>query len=489
MIRLKPFLFTAILALLFLLWPLGFESGEAHSSPWTGFIASLHPLILHLPIGIVFAIGVAELSIGLRKKGPWETLNLLWSLSAFTASLSFATGYFLGEAGGYEASILNNHLWAAGVFTALCWVSRGLVRKQCSKLIRFALLATTAIAMIVAGHYGGIMVHGDPLAAAPWKEKAAAIDILPPLGDEFDAYADLVQPLLAAKCQQCHGPEKKKGKFRLDTYERLMAGGTDLAIEAGDSEFSLLIEMIELPLDDEEHMPPEDEVQLNEAERALLKWWIDAGAQESHRFTKTDAPAVIEPFLVPEYRLLPDPALLARQAAAETQRLAAAQALRQTRAELVTTLPESLRGHFSFSSQTSSELSFRPAGSPNAFTDELLIEAKAALAECSRIDFSSTSISPEAFSQLKLSKHLQRISLRSTAIDASALAMLANASSLESLNLFSIKLADSDIEQLPALPNLKRLYVGNTKLTDDGFDVLRSKYPSCNVIGNLKFEQ
>src|ERR1041385_6865577 len=34
-----------------------------------------------------------------------------------------------------------------------------------------------------------------------------------------------VAPILAKKCVACHGPEKAKGHFRLDSFDRLMTGG------------------------------------------------------------------------------------------------------------------------------------------------------------------------------------------------------------------------------------------------------------------------
>ena len=51
------------------------------------------------------------------------------------------------------------------------------------------------------------------------------------------------------------------------------------AIKPGNSaESSILIRMA-LPLDDEEHMPPEGKPQIEADEIAIIKWWIDAGAK------------------------------------------------------------------------------------------------------------------------------------------------------------------------------------------------------------------
>src|SRR5438874_198126 len=38
-----------------------------------------------------------------------------------------------------------------------------------------------------------------------------------------------VAPILLAQCQKCHGPEKSKSKFRLDTFQRLGQPGESRA--------------------------------------------------------------------------------------------------------------------------------------------------------------------------------------------------------------------------------------------------------------------
>src|SRR5262245_4803550 len=60
-----------------------------------------------------------------------------------------------------------------------------------------------------------------------------------------DQFEKKVRPLLAAKCWQCHGPEKQKGGLRLDTAAGLAKGG-DLGpvIVRGDPDKSLLVQAV-----------------------------------------------------------------------------------------------------------------------------------------------------------------------------------------------------------------------------------------------------
>lgn len=301
-----------LLAALFAFAPLLFEAGEKASSPWTPFIASLHPLFLHLPIGILAALVCVELACLFKKNFDLQIRNLLWLLLAITASLSFATGYLLGEEGGYEKELLNRHLWAAGIFTSICWSTLAINTLHKNPLVRLIALGALSVSLILASHPGGTMVHGDPFKNPPWKKDTKSLSpennygLLPSVPDPFNPYTDIIHPIIEAKCVACHGPDKKKGKLRVDTYEALMRGGDfGPCIEPGDSFNSLFIELIELPIDDEEHMPPEDEPQLTQLEIDALKWWIDEQARADRSLRKAEAPDVLKPFLADGYRLLP----------------------------------------------------------------------------------------------------------------------------------------------------------------------------------------
>lgn len=85
-----------------------------------------------------------------------------------------------------------------------------------------------------------------------------------------------VLPVLKSRCFACHGPLRQRGNLRLDSRPAmLIGGGRGAAIVPGDAEASLLVAAIRR--EDELEMPPPRA--LEEAERALLESWIDAGAE------------------------------------------------------------------------------------------------------------------------------------------------------------------------------------------------------------------
>jgi hypothetical protein len=95
-------------------------------------------------------------------------------------------------------------------------------------------------------------------------------------------YARDIQPILAATCFTCHGPDEKtrKAGLRLDVAEvatRTLKSG-NRAVVPGDSKASELIARIFSTESD--RMPPKSShKQLKERDRQLLKRWIDEGAE------------------------------------------------------------------------------------------------------------------------------------------------------------------------------------------------------------------
>ena len=115
----------------------------------------------------------------------------------------------------------------------------------------------------------------------------AKIDVskLPlPVARKVDFTAD-VYPILKESCISCHGPEKQKGKYRMDTKEGAFKVTEDHgpAIQPGKSEASAIIHMV-CGLIDEMLMPPPSDKpgqseKLTAVQVGILRAWIDQGAE------------------------------------------------------------------------------------------------------------------------------------------------------------------------------------------------------------------
>src|ERR1035438_7150468 len=70
----------------------------------------------------------------------------------------------------------------------------------------------------------------------------------------------------------------------MESYETLLKGGKNgPVLIAGKALDSPMIHRLLLPLNDDDHMPPDGEPQPILAEIAALQWWIERGAPHSAR--------------------------------------------------------------------------------------------------------------------------------------------------------------------------------------------------------------
>jgi len=123
---------------------------------------------------------------------------------------------------------------------------------------------------------------------------AAAVTVLAASPLVFCAEAPVdfqtqVQPLLKEKCYSCHGPDVQQSGLRLDKRQNAMRGGDyGPVIIPGKSAESKLIRRV-VDGDGAMQMPPTGA--LSSGEIALLRTWIDQGAEFRTDVTKEDAPS------------------------------------------------------------------------------------------------------------------------------------------------------------------------------------------------------
>ena len=241
------------------------------------FIGKFHPLFVHLPIGFLVLLGIFEmLSIRSPKQHLTESSRVVLVLTFPITVTSIITGWLLANGGDYEGSNVFWHRWlgsalgiATGLLLGLHWM--GLFRWY-----RWGLIVTLAL-LATASHLGGSLTHGSdflswPAASLSRKKPAADLSTQP-------IHAAAIQPIFDKYCVSCHGPEKSKGGLRMDTMEHLKKGGDSGSLfDPPGAVESLLGKRLALPLEDEEHMPPEGKPQLSTNQLAVIHWWLQSGA-------------------------------------------------------------------------------------------------------------------------------------------------------------------------------------------------------------------
>ena len=94
---------------------------------------------------------------------------------------------------------------------------------------------------------------------------------------DLDGFRKAVGPVLKRACVSCHGPDKQKGKLRVDTLDPDLLNGADL---------SWWLEVFGVIGNGE--MPPEDaEVHLQDADRAVVVDWLSREIQQASRVARS----------------------------------------------------------------------------------------------------------------------------------------------------------------------------------------------------------
>jgi len=269
------------------------------------FIGRLHPLLVHLPIGILLLVIFFEWLPSKKKyRSLKRSINTILSIGAVTAILSCLTGYFLSINGEYDEEAVSWHQWsgiALALFTiTYTWIRRGKIFKPLHKF--FSLLVLMFV--IITGHLGGSLTHGEDFLTAGLST-GPSVDISNVNLQEAMFYDDLVKPILEDKCYQCHGSSRQKGKLRLDEPQHILKGGKNgVVLVAGKPDESEMIDRMLLPVNDEDHMPPREKKQLNEKEIEILKNWIAAGADFKKTLKETGHLASVEKIMSSEKKII-----------------------------------------------------------------------------------------------------------------------------------------------------------------------------------------
>ena len=267
--------FNCLLAILVI-----FES-RVSAPGWLTGGGRMHPLVLHLPIGLWAAVLVLY---GLRRRFPEyrSLLGIFLKVTALFTALTALSGMFLVLGGGYEE--VGKHQYAGVALSFLLWLTVIFFDKIPSRLLPVP-LAVISAAVVATGHLGGVITHGEDFLRFAPEKASAPVD---------DVYRALVVPILQEKCGSCHNESKAKGELNLASVGHMLKGGeSGPALVAGNALESHLMQRIFLPLEDEEHMPPRKKKQLTEAEIEILTAWINAGAPENLSFSALDPESLL----------------------------------------------------------------------------------------------------------------------------------------------------------------------------------------------------
>ena len=459
------------------------------------FFGRFHPVLVHLPIGLIVLLGALEsLALFPRFKNANSSAGYILALAVPLAGLTAYCGWLLSRDGGYNPHLLEWHKWA-GISTAVACALTGLLYALRLRRTYRVCLFSTLLLLVVASDFGGSLTHGSgyltryaPKEIRRWLSFKIHFSITRvPLGDDAHpakarvpatktatagakpdvsarrtnaatqgpvVFANVIGPIFKANCVTCHGPDKSKGKLRLDSFAAALKGGDGgPEIVPGKPERSELMRRVWLPIDDDDHMPPDGKPQPTAEDLALLQWWIDSGAPGNQTLSKLDPPPNISRILASRLRAS-EPVAKAVPPKPLQEVMPVAAKLSDELGIVITPLAENERWL---------QCDARVAG--KRFGDRELSKLVPLDANVRRLDLGGTSVTDAGLAALKTMSNLQRLHLERTVITDAGLRCLANLDQLQYLNLYDTRVSDSGLKDLAALPKLKQLYLWETKVT------------------------
>ncbi|MCE6990686.1 c-type cytochrome domain-containing protein [Dyadobacter sp. CY323] len=467
------------------------------ASSWTIFIGRFHPALVHFPIG--FLLLAALLEIGRRTgKVPVQesTIRFILFVSAVGATIACICGYLLSLGGGYDIELLDNHMWQGIGVAVFAWIAWLIKSERLGAKIPFSsviylpafLLAT--VLTLTAGHDGGSLTHGQGYLTQYTPEPFRGLAGMPPIQEKADeikpianvqqalVYDDIVQPILQARCAQCHNANKQKGDLRVDQLALLLKGGEGgPALLPGKGSESDLIKRCLLDESDDDHMPPKGKPQLTPDQITLLSWWIDQGAPADKKVSELKTNEAVTPALASLSKGAAPGKPVKQESAIANVKVepASEQAIASLRKAglIVNTL-----------SQDQNLIEVSAVNAPN-FDDKQMELLKPVSTQIAWLKLGDTKITDAALEQIAKFPNLNKLHLEHTGISDKGVHALKGVKLLEYLNVVDTKVGDEGLRGIAGIKGLRSVYVWQSAVTDSAVSQVSRQNPGLSVVNGF----
>ncbi len=469
------------------------------ASDWAVFFGRFHPVLVHLPIGFLFIAALLEIGRRTGKIAVSEsTVSFVLFWSAVSATFACIAGYLLSLGGGYDESLLSDHMWQGIGVAAFAWVAWLVKSDRFGEKIPFGpafylpALGVATILTMTAGHDGGSLTHGDGYLTQYTPEPFRTLAGMPPLKEDITeikpianvqqavVYKDIVQPILEMRCVQCHNEKKQKGDLRLDQFALMLKGGkAGPAFVSGKGAESDMIKRCMLPEGDDDHMPPKGKPQLSTDQIALLSWWIDQGAPTDKKVAELKMSEQVKPALASlgsggnsnsqVAKNTESPVLKLKVSAPDEKDI---EALRKV-GLIVNNL-----------AQDQNLIEVSAVNAPN-FSDGQIGLLLPLAEQIAWLKLGGTKITDAALKEIAKLKNLNKLHLEHTVVTDAGVANLKTLPYLEYVNIVDTKVSDAGLKNIAAMKGLRSVYVWKSSVTDSGVSQLHRLYPGLLVVNGF----
>ena len=152
---------SLLVSVVLLLLPFVFRlDGKPHAD-WQQFLGRFHPLVVHLPIGLILLVPVLELA-GRVRPALLEAAMFVLSLSLLSCLLALTLGYLLAYGSGDAGAGVSRHMWG-GIALTICGAGLCVASEGVRRVRGFYpyLLACVMLLLAWTAHQGGSLTHGD----------------------------------------------------------------------------------------------------------------------------------------------------------------------------------------------------------------------------------------------------------------------------------------------------------------------------------------
>jgi len=282
-------------------------------------------------------------------------------------------------------------------------------------------------------------------------------------------FAKNIQPILEKSCVECHGPEKPKGKLRLDSKEAALKGGKDgVVIVPGQADKSEVYRRITLPAGNDDVMPNKGDL-LTKAQTDLIRDWINQGAEWPEAIViatvskKTEEPAAATTPKLPDYK----------PTATELKAIKMLESLGVAARPIAQNLEwREINLH----------------GQSSELLDKALVPVRDVLGLVA-LGLGSTKIKDADLANIKGLTNLNRLNLENTPVTDAGLEHLKGLVNLKYLNLYGTPVTDAGLDHLKGLTQLQHLYLWQTKTTQAGVANLKKSLPNVEISTGAEFKE
>lgn len=448
-------------SMVFLLFLVVFES-FLEIPPWLAVAGRLHPLLLHFPI-VLLLLSFFTIWIPAKDETNRQWLDLLRLIAALSAVFTAIFGMLLSHEDAGEGNLLLLHK-RGGVIVAILGYLFYSYYDFLAKHTLFSKIFTIVAAMviIVTGHWGAGLTHGEDYVLAPVRNNQRTLAA----PEKALIFSDVILPILESKCTGCHGKSKQKGELLLESLEGVLAGGkTGPLFIPGQPDTSLLITRLHLPTDHKKHMPPASRPQLTEAEEALLYAWIRSGATSDSLL-----------FSLPEqdtFRILATGYLQPAGPATPVYDFKAADEKKivalNNNYRVITPLGKNVPA-----------LSVNLYGKTvyNSKALEELLPLKQQVVE---LNLSRLPVKDEDLKHIQQFSNLEKLILNYTDVTAQGMEQLGNLNKLRELALSGTAVTAASLEKVLSLPELKSVFIWDTPIDSAQIQPLRNRFRNIHI--------